>query len=214
MLKQTHTYKDWNGKTVTKVLWFNLTQTELTENMHLLGRYEALNQSLNDGASREVTPYEIREMLELVKTFMRLSYGERPDDDHFVKGKKVWRRFRQTAAYDSFLLSLFEDTDKGQKFLIGVLPSNLQAAAKEEFDRIQAKREDETSQASLPEAPADIPVLSTAPSVLEKTPEADVVEDPRPLYQRENREPTKAELIAMTTDEVVEAMRWKVNLQK
>lgn len=131
MLKERITYEDFDQKTVTEDLYFNLTRTEVTENLHIKEDFEKFEKDVDmDGPDRELTVPEIQELLRLVKMVMRLSYGIRSDDGkRFIKGDKVWEEFTQTAAYDAFIFSLFEnDGKKANEWMQGIFPKELREA--------------------------------------------------------------------------------------
>lgn len=140
MLKQTVKYTDFDDNECSEVLYFNLTKTELTENMNLKDELEKIQEDFTGDEARPLEEHEIRRILDLVKTFMRLSYGIRSDDGkRFVKTPDIWEEFTQTAAYDAFLFGLFETPSKAVEFMTGILPKDLRAAALE-----AAKKEGKT----------------------------------------------------------------------
>lgn len=166
MFKVDHTYEDWDGNTTTETLWFNISKTKLTKNLHLKDQFEDLQKRLiGDGTPRELTTAEVQEMLDLVKTFMRLAYGVRTDDKHFKQGEELWDEFTETAAYDSYLFSLFQDPDKAAEFLTSVLPSDLRAEAEAEVSRRLESMN--TKIEAVADADFEQSVLPTAPPVLE-----------------------------------------------
>ena len=130
MLKQTVNYTDFDDNECSEVLYFNLTKTELTENMSLKDELEKIQEDFTGDKARQLEEHEIRRILDLVKTFMRLSYGIRSaDGKRFVKTPDIWEEFTQTAAYDAFLFGLFETPSKALEFMTGILPKDLRAAA-------------------------------------------------------------------------------------
>lgn len=135
MLKQLITYKNFDDVQVDKVLYFNLSKTELAENnVDLEAELQSILDRIQqiDKTKEEATTDDIRRLLELVKTFMRLSYGVRSaDGERFIKSPEVWTEFTQTAAYDAFLFSLFEDQDKALAFMLGIMPEELREKGKE-----------------------------------------------------------------------------------
>lgn len=132
MLKQTVNYTDFDDNECSEVLYFNLTKTELTENMNLKDELEKIQEDFTGDKARQLEEHEIRRILDLVKTFMRLSYGIRSaDGKRFVKTPDIWEEFTQTAAYDAFLFGLFETPSKALEFMTGILPKDLRAAALE-----------------------------------------------------------------------------------
>ena len=191
MLKEQITYENFDGESITEVLRFNLTRTELADNLHLKDRFEQLEKTLQ-GERRELTTAEITEILDLVKTIMRLSYGVLSDDGRrFIKGERQWEEFTQTAAYDAFLFSLFENPEKGTEFLIGVLPKEL---------RDEAVKVAEQTIKGSPERGAQVqaePIERPVEDV--KLPENDTL--PLPKEKRPQD---------MTRDELLEAYKKKV----
>ena len=130
MLKQQISYTDFDDNQAIETLYFNLTKSELTENLHLQKELESI-QSMIEGDKRSLEGDEIVKIIDLVKTFMRLSYGVRSaDGKRFVKSDEQWVEFTQTAAYDAFLFSLFEEPNKAITFMSGILPLDLRDRAK------------------------------------------------------------------------------------
>lgn len=199
MLSETVKYKDFNGDPCVETLHFNLTYDNLTDNLDLIAQYRDIERRLG-GVTRELEPHEVSEVLQFVKRFLRLSYGIKSDDGKkHRKNDEIWEDFQSSAVYDTFLWSLFQDLNKLDKFLSGILPEELIQRAQEEIERRRAAGE-------------LTPELQAAAPVLEKTPDtSDDVEDTRPAYQRENREPTQKELSAMSREEMQEAFRWKAS---
>lgn len=182
MLKQTVSYFDFDDNPSQETLYFNLTKTELAENLHLRNELEGLREKY-EGAKRELTTEDITQLLDLVKTIMRMSYGVRSaDGKRFSKNEQLWDEFTQTAAYDAFLFSLFEDPNKAVAFMTGILPRDIRKAA-------ESTSADEISQ-----------------KMVELRSEQKPTEEP--AYIRENREPTPQELVGMTPDEMEKAKAW------
>lgn len=129
MLKQTVEYTDFDDNKSTETLYFNLTKSELTDNIHLKDDLESI-QHMMDGDKRSLEGSEITQIIGLVKTFMRLSYGVRSaDGKRFVKTDEQWTEFTQTAVYDAFLFGLFEQPQRAIDFMSGILPLDLRASA-------------------------------------------------------------------------------------
>lgn len=130
MLKQTVSYTDFNDQETTETLYFNLTKTELADNLNLEDELQKIQTDFTGRGDRPLEKHEIRRVLELVKTFMRLSYGVRSEDGkRFRKTPEIWEEFTETAAYDAFLFSLFQDPEKAFGFMIGILPKDARDAA-------------------------------------------------------------------------------------
>lgn len=160
MLKQTVEYIDFNDNRATETLYFNITKTELSENLYLKDEIERVQQELS-GDEREMTPAEIQRILDLVKTLMKLAYGVRSDDGkRFIKSEEVWTEFTQTAVYDAFLFSLFEEPENAVSFMLGIIPADLRSQVMSEttepnlITRVPAQRSVETV-----ELPTEPPVV-------------------------------------------------------
>lgn len=125
MLKQTVSYFDFDDNPSQETLYFNLTKSELADNIHLRDELEEM-QKVFSTEKKELSTGEITQLIDLVKTIMRLSYGIRSaDGKRFIKSDEQWTEFTQTAAYDEFLYSLFEDPNKAVLFMTGILPKGV-----------------------------------------------------------------------------------------
>lgn len=183
MLKQTVQYEDFDGNQATETLYFNVTQTQWAENMHLVDEFRAMASQIQ-GPTRDLTSKEVQQILELVKKLIKISYGVRSDDGkRHIKTDEIWEEFTQTAAYDAFLMSLFTDTAKCRAFMMGIMPKDAAEQVGKAMDEVE-----KTGQLPAEARPLD---------------------DLRPAYQREGREPTPNELTEMTQSELQEAYRWK-----
>jgi hypothetical protein len=129
MLKKTITYEDFDENKVTDTLYFNITKTEIGENLYLIESFDNLQDMFK--VKHNLSTVEITTILEFVKTLMKLSYGlKSPDGKSFEKSDELWRKFTQTAAYDAFTFSLFENPEEANDFMIGIFPKDLLASAK------------------------------------------------------------------------------------
>lgn len=128
MLKQTVQFTDFDGVNKTKNLYFNLTRSEVIDNIQLKTEFENI-RDLIGGESRDLEIHEVKLILDLVKKLMKLSYGiQRATADgdlKFTKKDEIWGDFIETAAYDAFLMGLFEDATKAVAFLVGIWPKEI-----------------------------------------------------------------------------------------
>lgn len=157
MLKQTISYTDFDDKPQVEDLYFNLTKTELMDNLHLTSRFESVQKMLDGGEKRELSEIEIKEILDLVKLIMQLSYGVRSADGRrFAKSEDIWTEFTQTMAYDTYLLSLFQDPNRAISFIVGIMPSDLRDQAQAEMRKRGAETPFlETVNSDVPVAPVN-----------------------------------------------------------
>lgn len=160
MLKQTVQYTDFDGANKTKNLYFNLTRSEVIDNIELKNEFETL-RDLIAGEERELEIHEVKLILDLVKKLMKLSYGvqrQTADGDlKFTKKAEIWDDFVETAYYDAFLIGLFEDAGKAVSFLVGIWP-------KEIMDQVD---QDQLTLPGLP-VPMDGRPLQVAPEPVEE----------------------------------------------
>lgn len=187
MLKQTVSYFDFDDNPSQETLYFNLTKSELADNIYLRDELEEMQKVFAED-KKELATSEITQLIDLVKTIMRLSYGVRSaDGKRFVKTDELWTEFTQTAAYDEFLYSLFEDPNKAVTFMTGILPKGV----RETVD-------------------AEIAKTGTADDISSKV--AALKAGETPAYVRENREPTSKELVEMNPEEFEAAKAWSSRL--
>lgn len=141
MLKKTITYKDYNGNEQTETLYFHLNKTDVVELIWLLPKLQAWQDKVR-GPERMLTMEETLQFYEIMKTLVEASYGERSEDGReFAKSKELFAKFRQRAAYDAFVMSLFENPLEGIDFMVNVWPDDLVAyspEAKEAMEKAMA----------------------------------------------------------------------------
>lgn len=129
MIKKTVRYTDYNGNEKAETLYFHATKNELFDHLDLTDELEKLSAKLMDAGEekRDLTRDEVMQILKLVKRLIKLSYGERggADNSKFYKSDDIWKEFEASAAYDSLLMSLFEDPETAIEFMRGIMPPDL-----------------------------------------------------------------------------------------
>ena len=117
MIKKVITYVDYNGKERTEAFYFNLTKAELTE-MEL-----TTNGGLADHIQRIVDAQDSKQLIELFKSILLLSYGEKsPDGKRFIKNQELRDAFSQTEAYSQLYMDLVTNTELAIEFVNGIIP--------------------------------------------------------------------------------------------
>ena len=117
MIKKVITYVDYNGKERTEAFYFNLTKAELTE-MEL-----TTNGGLADHIQRIVDAQDSKQLIELFKSMLLLSYGEKsPDGKRFIKNQELRDAFSQTEAYSQLYMDLVTNTELAIEFVNGIIP--------------------------------------------------------------------------------------------
>src|SRR6266478_3160613 len=128
MIKQTITYENFDGETVTEDHYFHLSKSEIID-MELAGEKEdrALSTRLTligksgDGAA----------IIKMFKDIISAAYGQRVDGSgsQFFKSEEVSKAFLSSLAFDAFLGTLTTDAEAAVKFVSGILPKDLMANA-------------------------------------------------------------------------------------
>lgn len=131
MIKQMLQYTDIDGQMTTRTIMFNLTQFEVEGEMELEVIQERFQKfqdevigSNPDAPLRDMTGPEKREILGMVKTIIRHSYGLR-DGKRFKKSDEIWADFEQTGAFSAFLYWLFEKPNRANAFMEGIWPQGV-----------------------------------------------------------------------------------------
>ena len=145
MIKQFLEFEGPTEQKVKRTLYFDLNEFEVSHDMELevlkdrLQRFQ--DEVIGDEKTleRELTEPEKREMLDIVKTLIKHSYGvleSGPDGVEFNKDEPhgsgdIWRRFVATGAFNAFVLYLFEDTNRANNFMSKIWPKAVQKAYEE-----------------------------------------------------------------------------------
>lgn len=186
MLKQIISYEGFDGKTEVDTLYFNLTKAELADNLGLEDRFRDMAKMFQPPV-RELTRSELEFIIDLVKTFMKLSYGEL-EGKYFRKTEARWEDFTSTAAYDAFLFSLFEDPEKALNFLVGVFPKDL-------MDKAQSQ---------MAEQGIELPEIAPAAEAPAEPVKTELTDEQKALIARVDAAPMKA-----SREDLVQAMHLK-----
>lgn len=129
MLKKTITFTDFDGNETKMDAYFNLTKTECVdlnlefeEEGGLIGRIKKLMVEREDGEMPR------KPAVDFIKLLIEKAYGVRPKDDPslFLKedddGKPLFRKFKQTPAYDAYVYALLSGDESLEEFAENVLP--------------------------------------------------------------------------------------------
>jgi hypothetical protein len=129
MLKKTITYTNFDGKEEQFTAYFNLNKTECVDlNLEyerdggLIGRIKKLMSDTIDGKP------PAKPAIDFVKLLVERSYGERPADNPslFLKedddGRPLFKKFKQTAAYDAYVYALMTGEESLEEFAEHVMP--------------------------------------------------------------------------------------------
>ena len=131
MLKKTVTYEDYLGTVRTEDLYFNLSKTELSDmQMSVDGGYNVMLDKIMRGVNNK----------EIYKAFVNVvlaAYGElSPDGKYHLKedenGNKLYKKFRQSPAYDALMDEICQNESTVAEFCKGILPKSMQAEGTEQ----------------------------------------------------------------------------------
>ncbi len=178
MFSQTVKYTNFEGEEKERTLYFHLGQPEIAE------------LSADPTLIRRMTKAQLEgdklEMLLAIRDFVKKAYGVRSEDmERFVKSPEETEKFLQSAVYEEFLGALVTTEGAFDKFLEGVMPSKLMA---------QAKSQIASGEINPVEAAKNLGIEIAS-------------QDNRPLWVREERPPTREELMGMDRPEMILAFQ-------
>jgi len=133
MHKQTITFTDFAGKSVTEVHYFRLT---MEEKLKLAAKYNITSDTSDDWTNRSAL-----EMLEVFSELIKRAYGVRKGDRRFKKSKKIYKRFKDSLAYEALFTQLGTDLDTAVAFFTGIMGVDLDELPPEFVERIRIEEE-------------------------------------------------------------------------
>lgn len=132
MLKKTVTYIDFDGKSRTEDMYFNMTKSELLE--FSFDMPDAMTDAVADPENMDVEEAG-RKLLDklgksgiykFIKDLVFKAYGRKSEDGRrFVKSEALSTEFTQTLAYDEFLMELLNDDKKAAEFINAIVPAEV-----------------------------------------------------------------------------------------
>ena len=130
MLHKKIIYTNFDGNEESIDAYFNLTKTECVdlnleyeEDGGLVGRLKKLIKDSEGGEIRQ------KPAVDFVKLMIEKSYGIRPKDNPslFLKededGRPLFKKFKQTAAYDKYVYDLLTGVESLDEFAENVMPA-------------------------------------------------------------------------------------------
>jgi len=117
MLKRTISYTDYDGNERTEDLYFNLTQSEITEmELSTTGGFVKMVETITAAKNGAM-------IIRVFKDIIFKAYGEKsPDGRRFVKSFELSEAFSQTEAYNILFMELATDPDKAAEFFKAIVP--------------------------------------------------------------------------------------------
>lgn len=131
MIKENVTWTGFDKRQVNRTFYFNLTEYEVMGEVQLevlKDRIEKFQTEVTADEQRDMSPPEIREMLDIIKTIVRYAYGETrqtPEGSEFWKEQQdpnIWNRFVASGGFNAFILHLFEQPTRANAFMMNIWP--------------------------------------------------------------------------------------------
>jgi len=135
MLKKTITYTDYNGVERTEDFYFNLTKAEILEmELGTTGGFAEMIQKV-------IAAQDAPTIIKIFKDLVIKAYGVKSaDGKRFVKNDEVREEFVQSEAYSTIFMELATDAKAGSDFVNGIIPSDMQEAAKNDQANLIANK--------------------------------------------------------------------------
>ena len=116
MIKETLTYKDFNGDERTEDRFFHMSKLEWL-------RFDKKYGGLKEYIAKAVRDNDEYGILNLLEDLIKSSYGEKSADGiRFVKSDEITDKFTQTEAYSDMVIGFLTDTQKGIDFFNRLAP--------------------------------------------------------------------------------------------
>jgi hypothetical protein len=126
-------------------------------------------------------------ILNELRELIKMSVGVRSEDgQRFIKDGEAQSSLLDSPAYDELLMELGTNANACVEFVQKLIPEKMQKEMQEQLKNAQTETMDPFKES----------------------------EDNRPAYQKEHRLPTEAEIQAMSKDEIVRAMAWRLKEDK
>lgn len=154
MIKQTITYKDFNGDERTEDFWFHLDKADLLKMQAMRkGGMKAYMQDI-------VAADDNEKILEVFDMFILKSIGKRSEDGRrFERTDEIRAEFTQTNAYSEFLFQLAGNAEQGATFVNGIMPEGLAEELKDfspQAGTVELPADTSTNDAEAKEVPVQI----------------------------------------------------------
>ena len=134
MVKRKVTYRDFDGEERTDVLYFNLTEAELTEiELEYDGDMSNKLQIMRENRDG-------RGMFSLITNLILRAYGEKTSDGkRFVKNAEMREAFAASEAYSELLKGILEDENKLTAFIAAIMPEDIRTKIEENLNEKKAQ---------------------------------------------------------------------------
>lgn len=194
MIKREITWTNFADEEVTREYYFHITKAEAVE--EFLGFIKGGDANDFGTILKEViASKDSKKIVGHFKTLLTASVGLRSADNRlFIKDEATTREFQFSGAMDELLMWMFQNADGAAAFIMGMFPAEFVKNAEDQGlikDGRIVSIELTTEASPFPGAG----IVSVTP-VEEK--------DDRPAWIRENRDPTKNEMMVMSKEQFQE----------
>ena len=135
MVKETISWKDYDGNDRKEDFYFHLTEAELTT-MSL-----SVDGGLDSYIKKIIATKDLPGLVDLFTKLIDKSYGEKSlDGREFHKSEAILNKFKATEAYSVFYMKLVTDSKAAADFIKGIIPSDISSklpdnVSPEDFDK-------------------------------------------------------------------------------
>lgn len=124
MLKKPITFTDFDGNTVVKDFYFNITKAELAiAELESDGTWSQTLTKISESNKGSVVMPEFKKIL-------KWTYGER-NGDSFDKSDAAYARFENSEPWSELIMELLSDATSAADFINAVLPADIAAKNRE-----------------------------------------------------------------------------------
>lgn len=142
MLIEKIKYTDYNGVEREESVYFNLSETELTEMQY------GTTGGLTEMISKIIETQDMPNIMKIFKEVLLKSYGEKGADGRSfdkvdIDGRPLSIRFSQTEAFNQLYMKMARDPKYAAEFFKRILPSNLQDEVEKKNKEMEEKNKAE-----------------------------------------------------------------------
>lgn len=129
MIKETISWKDYDGNDRKEDFYFHLNEAELTA-MSL-----SVEGGLDSYIKKIIATKDLPSLVELFTKLIDKSYGVKSlDGREFYKDEEILKKFKATEAYSAFYMKLIKDSKAAADFIKGIIPKNISSNLPDNID--------------------------------------------------------------------------------
>lgn len=117
MFNEEITYEDYNGESRTETFYFHFSKSEA------IRMENSVDGGLSEKLKKIVAAKDKPELIKLFESIILQSYGIKSDDGkRFQKSEEISNAFKESPAYDIFLMRLLTEDGYASKFIEAIAP--------------------------------------------------------------------------------------------